>query len=245
MEEFIGKKLSTVEIFEQFPDLAVLGEPDSSEYPTIYITIRYIGTPDEMEKVRFESPSHLAIHYGKHSRKGSGVICNSGYVLEDLVGIWNMSVTEDGGQSDEMLVLCSDGTGAYAEANFSPYWETPITWYVEDDILTICSDHSTLCHIPIKYERDIIVPCMSKEEKHFTGLMDAAYEHNFYRKIGNRTLEEAEAEAQYGMEFLHDEFNVDSDTGDEILRNALAESLNTEETFITDLIEDKPNSPIK
>ena len=122
--------------------------------------------------------------------------------------MWRTSVTADGSQSDEMLVLCSDGTGAFAEANFGPYHETPITWYVEHDVLTICTDRNTICHDPIRYERDVIVPCMSGEEKHFSALMNAAYGFDFYRDISIKTPAQAESDAQAGMRFLAEERNA-------------------------------------
>ena len=77
-ESFIGKKLLCQEIFEQLPNLAVLGEPDSSEFPTIYFTIRHVGPYEDMEELR-NTTTGMAIYHGKHSRKGVG-----GYMGEYL-----------------------------------------------------------------------------------------------------------------------------------------------------------------
>jgi hypothetical protein len=214
-ENYIGKKLSTVEIFNQLPDLAVLGEPDLSMYPTIYITIRHIGTPQEMEAKQFGECEdiHYAICEGKPSRNGSGVIYNSTYALQDLVGTWHTSVTANGSMSNEMLVLCSDGTGAFAEANMGPYWESPINWYVENDILTIFTDDNAICHAPIKYERDVVVPSMlrDEEENRFTGLLKAAYGRDFYRDTGEHPLEAREEQARAGLAFLYKHATLSSD----------------------------------
>ena len=240
-EQFIGKKMSTQEIFEQFPDLAVLGKPDSSEFPTLYITIIHIGTPEEMDEKQLGEyrKERYAIYEGKYSRKGEAVIYNSTYSLQDLVGVWNTSVTSDGTMSNERLILCSDGTGAFAEANMGPYWETPITWYLEDDVLTICSDCMTIYHSKIQYERDVIVPCMSGEERHFTGLMKAAYGLRYYREIKDRTPEEAEAEAQLGIESMHT-WGISKETGDELIKSRLSGiDDDSEGTYITDLISDE------
>ena len=106
--------------------------------------------------------------------------------------------------SNEVLILCSDGTGVFAEANMGPYCSELISWYVEDDILTIYSNYFALCHNPIHYERDIVVPCMSIAEKHFTGLIGAACGLDFYREIEDRTPEQAETEAQSGIDFLRE-----------------------------------------
>ena len=190
----IGKKLSTVDIFNNFQDLVVLGDvvwgdPDVPDEPETSLIIRYVGKPEEVDELRSKHDGHLAVHYGKNSRKGDSVIFNSDFPMQNISGVWNTSVTSDGTMSNERLVLHSDGTGFFAEANMSPYWETPITWYIEGGDLTICSDDRTLCHAPLQYEPDVIVPCMSREERHFSGLLNAAYGLNYYRDINANTLE--------------------------------------------------------
>jgi hypothetical protein len=135
-------------------------------------------------------------------RKGAGVIYQSSYELQDFVGSWNTSVTADGTMSDEMLVLLPDGTGFVAEANCGPYYRTPIAWFVEFNILTISNAERVLSHKPVHIEKDVVIPCYSNEEKHFTALCDVVYGLDFYRSIGGRTLDEGVAEAQAGVDFL-------------------------------------------
>jgi len=165
-ESLIGTKVSRQVIFDTLIDLAALGEPDDSNYPIIYITILHIGTVDEMIKLANELSKrkpNICFVKGRQSRKGAEAIYNSSYTLQDLVGVWQTSVTADGGMSDEMLVLSSDGTGAFAEANMGPYFGMPISWYLEDDILTICTNDSTICHNPINYNKKVHVPCMGSK----------------------------------------------------------------------------------
>jgi len=205
-EYLIGTKVSRKVIFDTLIDLAALGEPDDSNYPAIYITVRHIGTVDEMSKLQSKLSKqnpYVCFVKGRRSRKGKEAINNSSYTLQDLVGKWDTSVTADGSMSNEMLVLSSDGTGAFAEANMGPYFETPISWYLEDDILTICTDGSTICHAHINYNRKVHIPCMgSKRKKFFTGLLGAAYGLNFYRDRLDKPLEERETEAAAAMAFL-------------------------------------------
>ena len=204
-DSYFGKKMTIEEIFNTFVGRAVLGEPDCSAYPIVSLTIRYVGTPEEMANVLSKNRNNLVICHGKHTRNGDGVIWKSSFSLSELVGVWNTSVTADGGMSNEMLVLMSDGTGAFAEANMSPYWVTHITWYIENDILTIQTDDCSICHRPICYQLDVVVPCMSDKERHFTALMGAAYGLDYYRDTLALPLEEREAEAAAVLNFLRDE----------------------------------------
>ena len=191
-EQYIGQKLSEEEIFDRFAGMGVTGQPDSSQYPTIFITIEFIGTPEEAEAV-FKRGGRC-IHLGRPPRKGHGVIWNSKITLQELVGIWNTSVTADGGMSNETMVLKPDGSGIFAEANMGPYYSTRINWYVEDDILFINTDCGNICSSQIKYTPDMIVPCMSGKECHFTELSAGAHELPYYRTITNKTLAELEEE---------------------------------------------------
>lgn len=183
-EQYIGKRLSTAEIFETFIGMAVTGKPDSSQYPTIYVTIEFIGTPEEAEE-RFRC-GVCCIHYGRPPRKGEGVIWDSRIKMEDLIGDWNTSVTADGGMSNERLVLKPDGAGIFAEANMGPYYSTLITWYVENDILYINTDDRNICNAKIEYKPNAIVPCMSGKERHFTELSAGAYGLAYYRNISQK-----------------------------------------------------------
>lgn len=192
-EQYIGEKLSTVEIFDIFIGLAVIGKADSSQYPKIYVTIECIGTPKEAEE-RFRHGS-CCIHYGRPLRKGEGVIWDSHIKMEDLVGDWNTSVTSDGGMSNERMVLKPDGTGIFAEANMGPYYGTLITWYVENDVLYINTNDRNICNAKIDYNPNVIVPCMSEKAGHFTELSAGAYGLRYYRDITHKTLAEMEQEA--------------------------------------------------
>ncbi|MCL2221263.1 MAG: hypothetical protein FWB92_02885 [Oscillospiraceae bacterium] len=138
----------------------------------------------------------------KITRKGTGVIFESNYGLQDFVGSWNTSVTSEGSMSDEMLVLLSDGTGFVAEANMGAYFKTALTWFVEHDILTIFNANKIFSQNPVKIINDIVIQCYSEEKTHFTALCDTVYGLDFYRTIGNRTAEEAEIEAQRGVKYL-------------------------------------------
>ena len=153
------------------------------------------------EKLYKDEGRRYGICEGRLSRKGEGVIWNSGITLQQLVGTWNTSVTADGGMSNEMMVLKQDGTGLFAEANMGPYWVTEINWYVEEDVLTITSDSDTICNAPIVYIPDAVIPCMSNEEKHFTVLKSGAHGLEYRRAIQNYTLEEwaTDAECAYQM----------------------------------------------
>ena len=102
-EEYIGKKMHQKDIFNTFIDMAAVGEPDSNNFLDIYVTIRFIGSPEEAEK--FQKSGRYCICHGRLSRKGEGTIWNSTITLQELVGIWNTSVTADGSQSDETLVF--------------------------------------------------------------------------------------------------------------------------------------------
>jgi len=192
-EQYIGKRLSTAEIFETFIGMAVTGKPDSSQYPTIYVAIEFIGTPEEAEE-RFRRGG-CCIHYGCPPRKGEGVIWDSRIKMEDLVGDWNTSVTADGWMSNERMVLKQDGTGIFAEANMGPYYGALITWYVENNVLYINTDDRNICNAKIEYKPNAIVPCMSGKERRFTELSAGAYELTYYRDISHKTLAELEQEA--------------------------------------------------
>lgn len=189
-EQYIGKRLSTAVIFETFIGMAVIGKPDSSQYPTIYVTIDFIGMPEEAEE-RFRREG-CCIHYGSPPRKGEGVIWDSCIKMEDLVGDWNTSVTADGGMSNERMVLKPDGNGIFAEANMGPYYGTSITRYVENDVLYINTDDRNICNAKIEYKPNAIVPCMSGKERHFTELSAGAYGLTYYRDISHKALAELE-----------------------------------------------------
>ena len=89
-----------------------------------------------------------------------------------------------------MLIFLSDGTGYFVGANFGPYWETPITWYVQNNVLTILEPNESRCQLKpptrvlskalIEIKEDVIVPCMSGNELHFTGLYNAAFGLDFF-----------------------------------------------------------------
>ena len=191
MKQYIGKKLSTSEIFDTFTGLAVTGKPDSSQYPIIYVTIDFIGTAEEVEKNKRRG---CCIHYGRPLRKSESVIWDSHIRLEDLVGDWNTSVTADGGMSNERMVLKADGSGIFAEASMGPYYGTLITWYVESDILYINTCDRNICCATIDYNPCINVPCMSGKEHYFTKLTAGAYGLPYYREISRKSLVELENE---------------------------------------------------
>ena len=204
---YIGNKMSTQAIFEAFAGLAVVGEPDSSKYPLVYVTIHFIGTPDEAEAYREALPhtTRTCIAYGKPLRKGQGVIWNSAITLEQLVGRWDTSVTADGGMSNEVMILKSDGTGMFAKANFGPYFGTEINWFVEEDVLYINDANSNICSDEIDYKPVELVWCMSGEDQPFTGV-NGAYERRYYRIIEeSNTLTDWEkyAETEYDRMVAH------------------------------------------
>ena len=204
-EQYIGKKMSEKDIFEKFEGLAVTVKHDESQYPLRSYIIEFIGTPEEayekMKKSLNEGNASF-VCYGLPLRKGEGVIWKSRISLQELVGVWNTSVTADGGMSNEMMILKSNGTGLFAEANMGPYFGTLITWYVENDILFINTIDRNICKKEIVYTPDVIVPCMSREERHFTELLTGAYGLKFYRNISDDTLAELEEEACSIYEYM-------------------------------------------
>ena len=202
-ESYVGQKLSINEIFNKFTGMAVIGEPDPSNYPTVYITIDYIGTPEEARaKLTREGRKGRSIALGRPARKGEGVVWDSKVKLDDLVGIWDTSVTADGAMRNERMVLKSDGKGIFVEANMGPKWGTLIDWYVEQDVLYINSECNNICAHKIEYASDEIVPCMSGKERHFTRLSKGAHCLKYYRAISKKTLEELEKEANENYDEL-------------------------------------------
>jgi hypothetical protein len=123
------------------------------------------------------------------------IIQNSNFKLTDIVGEWHTCVTEDGSQSDEIIVFQSDGTGMFATNNFGCYDSNCITWRIENDILSIQRNDSDTKTFPVIIEKDVIVPCMSGNEYHFTAIR-GIYNLDFYRNIEYKTIQEHEYEAE-------------------------------------------------
>ena len=191
-DEYLGQKMSAKDIFSKFAGLAVTGTLDTTELPQLCVTIEFIGTVKEAED-DYNSRS-CSIVRGRPIREGNGVIWKSNITLTELVGVWQTSVTADGSMSNEYMLLKSDGTGIFAEANMEPFYGTMIEWYVENDILTINTDFMTMCHTSVNYTREFPVPCMSGTDKPHTKLEIDVMPYVFYQKIENKSIEERDAD---------------------------------------------------
>ena len=201
--EYLGRKLSVREIFNKFIGKTVAGESDSSEWPPdMYITIRYIGKYEEAVKLQEDSYFEAGLRFGvikcRPERTGTGVIYNSDYNLMQLIGLWNTSVTADGGMRNESMVLMPDGRGGFRE---SVVWTTAFDWYLENNILTICCETKILYQDEILYEPKVLVPCMSGEDRYFSRL-DGAWGLIYYRPLNITTMRQAYESAERGYRLL-------------------------------------------